>query len=50
MENKEENNIQENEEKEEEELLDDDYLLQLHRYLQEVKKHRKQVEHDAQPN
>ncbi len=39
---------QENEDQEEEELLDDDYLLQLHRYLQEVKNRRKQVEQDAQ--
>ena len=46
--NKEENIQQENEEQEEQELLDDDYLLQLHRYLQEVKNRRKQVEHDTQ--
>ena len=43
----EEESPQENEVQEEEELLDDDYLLQLHRYLLEVKNRRKQVEHDA---
>ena len=32
---------------EEEEVLDDDYLLQLHQYLQEMKKQRKQAETDA---
>ena len=29
------------------EILDDDYLLQLHKYLQEMKKQRKQAEQDA---
>ena len=29
------------------EVLDDDYLLQLHQYLQEMKKQRKQAEQDA---
>ena len=43
----EEESPQETEVQEEEELLDDDYLLQLHRYLLEVKNRRKQVEHDA---
>ena len=32
---------------ESEEVLDDDYLLQLHQYLQEMKKQRKQAEQDA---
>ena len=31
----------------EDEILDDDYLLQLHQYLQEMKKQRKQAEQDA---
>ena len=31
----------------EDEILDDDYLLQLHQYLQEMKKQRKQAELDA---
>ena len=31
----------------EDEVLDDDYLLQLHQYLQEMKKQRKQAEQDA---
>ena len=35
------------EEMEGEEILDDDYLLQLHRYLQEMKKQRKEAEQDA---
>ena len=42
IENPEEENIEENEE-----VLDDDYLLQLHQYLQEMKKQRKQAEADA---
>ena len=52
-----ENNQQENEqhqqqieggeEMEGEEILDDDYLLQLHKYLQEMKKQRKEDEQDA---
>ena len=29
------------------EVLDDDYLLQLHQYLQEMKRQRKQAEQDA---
>ena len=32
---------------ENEEILDDDYLIQLHRYLQEMKKQRKIAEQDA---
>ena len=32
---------------ENEEILDDDYLLQLHKYLQEMKNARKQAEQDA---
>ena len=32
---------------EEEEILDDDYLLQLHQYLKEMKKQRKQAEKEA---
>ena len=40
-ENQDENN------EEGEEILDDDYLLQLHQYLQEMKKQRKQAETDA---
>ena len=35
------------EEQEGEEILDDDYLLQLHKYLQEMKNARKQAEQDA---
>ena len=35
------------EEVEQEEILDDDYLLQLHKYLQEMKNARKQAEQDA---
>ena len=31
----------------EDEILDDDYLLQLHQYLQEMKKQRKEAEQDA---
>ena len=31
----------------EDEILDDDYLLQLHQYLKEMKKQRKQAEQDA---
>ena len=42
IENPEEENNEENEE-----ILDDDYLLQLHQYLQEMKKQRKQAEADA---
>ena len=47
--NNEENNQMENEQNGEEgdEILDDDYLLQLHQYLQEMKKQRKQAEQDA---
>ena len=30
-----------------EEILDDDYLIQLHKYLQEMKKQRKQAETDV---
>ena len=42
------NNNNMNQEGEEgEEILDDDYLLQLHKYLQEMKKQRKQAEQDA---
>ena len=41
IENNEENNEEEND------ILDDDYLLQLHQYLQEMKKQRKQAELDA---
>ena len=44
-----ENQIENNEENNEgeDEILDDDYLLQLHQYLQEMKKQRKQAEQDA---
>ena len=42
IENPEQENMEENEA-----VLDDDYLLQLHQYLQEMKKQRKQVEQDA---
>ena len=42
----EENNQDQNGE-EGDEILDDDYLLQLHQYLQEMKKQRKQAEQDA---
>ena len=52
-----ENNHQENEQQQQqieggeemegEEILDDDYLLQLHKYLQEMKKQRKEAEQDA---
>ena len=38
----EDENVEENEE-----ILDDDYLLQLHQYLQEMKRQRKQAEQDA---
>ena len=31
----------------EDEILDDDYLIQLHQYLQEMKRQRKQAEQDA---
>ena len=31
----------------EDELLDDDYLFQLHKYLQEMKRQRKEAEQDA---
>ena len=48
MEQNENNNENQNQEGEEgEEILDDDYLLQLHKYLQEMKKQRKQAEQDA---
>ena len=45
----EENQIENNEENNEgeDEILDDDYLLQLHQYLQEMKKQRKQAELNA---
>ena len=46
-ENNNENMNQEGEEGEGDEILDDDYLLQLHKYLQEMKKQRKQAEQDA---
>ena len=36
-------NENENNNEEEDEILDDDYLLQLHQYLQEMKKQRKQA-------
>ena len=39
--------IEGGEEQEGEEILDDDYLLQLHKYLQEMKNARKQAEQDA---
>ena len=42
IDNPEQENLEENEE-----VLDDDYLLQLHQYLQEMKKQRKQAEQDA---
>ena len=42
---KEQNNHEEEEQNEE--VLDDDYLLQLHRYLQEMKEERKKAEQDA---
>ena len=45
--NLEEEGQMENEENGEDEVLDDDYLLQLHQYLQEMKKQRKQAEQDA---
>ena len=32
---------------EQEEILDDDYLLQLHQYLQEMKKQRKEAEQNT---
>ena len=35
------------EEVEQEEILDDDYLLQLHQYLQEMKKQRKEAEQNT---
>ena len=43
------NELEDNQNGEEgdEEILDDDYLLQLHQYLQEMKKQRKQAEQDA---
>ena len=34
-------NAEEEQQDEGEEILDDDYLLQLHKYLQEMKKQRK---------
>ena len=47
--NKQENDQNENGQNEEDanDVLDDDYLLQLHQYLQEMKKQRKQAEQDA---
>ena len=42
QENQEGENVDENNE-----VLDDDYLLQLHQYLQEMKRQRKQAEQDA---
>ena len=52
MQDNQEQNQQQNENEEEgqeegEEILDDDYLIQLHRYLQEMKKQRKEAEQDA---
>ena len=42
------NNNNMNQEGEEgEEILDDDYLLQLHKYLQEMKKQRKEAEQNT---
>ncbi len=41
------NGGQEQNEGGENEVLDDDYLLQLHEYLKEMKKQRKQAEQDA---
>ena len=35
------------EEIEDEEILDDDYLLQLHQYLQQMKKQRKEAEQNT---
>ena len=32
---------------EDEEILDDDYLIQLHKYLQEMKRQRKEAEQNA---
>ena len=46
--NQDNNEIENNQNGEEgDEVLDDDYLLQLHQYLQEMKKQRKQAENDA---
>ena len=46
--NQENNQIEKDQNNEEgDEVLDDDYLLQLHQYLQEMKKQRKQAEQDA---
>ena len=39
--------MQNGEEMDGEEILDDDYLLQLHKYLQEMKKQRKEAEQNA---
>ena len=48
MEENENNNENQKQEGEEgDEILDDDYLLQLHKYLQEMKKQRKQAKVDA---
>ena len=42
-----EQKIQNEEEEEQEEILDDDYLIQLHKYLQDVKYKRKLAEKDT---
>ena len=54
MSNEENNNPEEQqqqgengEEMEGDEILDDDYLLQLHKYLQEMKKQRKEAEQNT---
>ena len=39
--------VENGEKMEGEEILDDDYLLQLHKYLQEMKKQRKEAEQNA---
>ena len=39
--------MEKGEEMEGEEILDDDYLLQIHKFLQEMKKLRKEAEQDA---
>ena len=49
-ENQNNNEIEKQEEEngeENDQVLDDDYLLQLHQYLQEMKRQRKQAELDA---
>ena len=42
-----EQKIKNDEEEEQEEILDDDYLIQLHKYLQDVKYKRKLAEKDT---